>query len=404
MTDSPPCPVCTARETPVFFERHGVPVHENMVCSSPAEARGMPRGEMILRCCHACGFVFNETFEPELVYYNTSYDNTQTHSTVFNKHVDDVLRDLVVERGVRDCVVVEIGCGKGDFIRRLVEHPGSDVTGYGFDPTYEGPESDLGGRLRFERRFYDPGCERVKADVVIARHMIEHVSDPVRLLRVAHRALAGSSGARIFVETRSVAWALRNMSPWDLVYETCSYFTSESLGEALRVAGFEVRSCERRFGRQYILAEAVRSAAPVARQPAPDRMIRLTGRFGREAPGHVARWRSRLEALARSGGIAIWGAGTKGMAFANMVDPGCKRIALAVDLNPRKHGAFLPGTGHPIMPPAALREHTVRTAIVVNPNYLDEVRSQLASLDLSIDVIAVTDGDLGAQSRHEDQP
>jgi hypothetical protein len=86
----------------------------------------------------------------------------------------------------------------------------------------------LEGRLRFQQGFYDATSAKVSADVLICRHVIEHVADPCELLRTFYR-----SNIQIVVETPCLDWILRNQVFWDLFYEHCSLFTSESLARAL---------------------------------------------------------------------------------------------------------------------------------------------------------------------------
>ena len=53
----------------------------------------------------------------------------------------------------------------------------------------------------------------------------------------------------------------------------------------------------------------------------------------------------------------IWGAGSKGVAFLSMLGVG-DEVDYAVDVNPGKHGMFMPGTGHEIVSPNRLEEAT----------------------------------------------
>src|SRR5207248_5296820 len=128
-------------------------------------------------------------FDAALLRYGAQYDNTQLSSAVFKAYVQGLVRHLIDERQVRGAQIVEVGCGKGGFIRALVADPAANNTGIGFDPSYVGPELDADGRLRFERRYYDATCTDVPADVVVCRHVIEHVPEPVRLLRAIASAL-----------------------------------------------------------------------------------------------------------------------------------------------------------------------------------------------------------------------
>ncbi len=84
--------------------------------------------------------------------------------------------------------------------------------------------------------------------------------------------------------------------------------------------------------------------------------------------------------------VALWGAGAKGVTFANLVEPRQKWIDCVVDLNPQKQGRFIPGTGHPITSYKELGRRGVTTAILMDPNYRDEnlLLLQQANLDIHL--------------------
>jgi hypothetical protein len=63
-------------------------------------------------------------------------------------------------------------------------------------------------------------------------------------------------------------------------------------------------------------------------------------------------------------------------------------IDCVIDVNPRKQGCFIPGTGHPIVAPADLRDRDIRTAVLMNPNYRGENESLLHGLGLEVTLIA----------------
>jgi hypothetical protein len=89
--------------------------------------------------------------------------------------------------------------------------------------------------------------------------------------------------------------------------------------------------------------------------------------------------------------VVLWGAGSKGVTFLNMVE-GADRIDRAVDINPHKRGLYVPGSGHPVVAPSDLVGLRPATAVVLNPLYVDEVRQQLAELDLPTEVVTLPAG------------
>src|SRR5258708_30383025 len=250
------CPVCGAQAVP-FLEQEAVPVHQHLVYEERQAAVQIPRGRLTLCVCQSCEFVFNSSFDENKLHYSRQYDNTQLASTFFQSYINDLVHHLVFERHVQNARIVEVGCGKGAFLRALIAAEDAHNTGIGFDPSYVGAEIDLQGRLRFERRLYDESCSDTPADVIICRHVIEHLADPVRLLRTIRAALVNSPQARLFFETPDLEWILRRQVIWDLFYEHCSYFTRESLTTAFERAGFSVETVVPQFGGQYLWLEAV---------------------------------------------------------------------------------------------------------------------------------------------------
>ena len=380
------CPLCESRRLTRFLQRKQVPVHQNLVVGSAHAARSVTRGELDLAVCEDCGFILNRAFDLARLTYGEDYDNTQSCSAYFDAYLDGLVDDMVRRQAVCNSNIVEVGCGKGQFLRKLVSFPGANNKGYGFDPSYVGPDTDLDGRLAFRRCYYDASCIDVAADVVVCRHVIEHVPEPMALLRSLRAALGHSPGVRVFFETPCVEWILRNRVLWDFFYEHCSLFTAGSLSLAFRCAGFAVERVEHIFGGQYLWLEARLDDAALPAEQGPAETAALAKAYGEEVEALRLHWQARLLELGLDGKVALWGAGAKGATFANLVDPDCSLIDCVVDLNPNKQGAHIPGTGHPIIAPAELPLRRVKSAVLMNPNYRDENLRLLAAAGIELDL------------------
>lgn len=376
------CPICESDDVYPFLERDRVPVHQNLLADSREAALAGPTGRLSMCICRSCGFVYNASFELNRMSYDARYDNTQTCSPEFEQYVERLVSHLVDEAGVRGKTVVEVGCGKGDFIRRLVERPGSEITGIGFDPTYVGPDSRYGGKLRFERRFYDQDAASVPADVVVCRHVIEHVPEPLELLRAVRRAVSARPQALICFETPSVEWILANQVVWDFFYEHCSIFTPQSLTRAFQSAGFDVQGVSPVFGDQYMWLEARPANGAKAESHDQSALVGLAERFAEAASRLQQKWHAALDRAAASAPngrkrVGVWGAGAKGVTFANLIDPEATAVHCFIEVNPAKQGKFIPGTGHRVIGPHEIEAEGLGYILALNPNYIDEMQEYL---------------------------
>jgi hypothetical protein len=103
----------------------------------------------------------------------------------------------------------------------------------------------------------------------------------------------------------------------------------------------------------------------------------------------VRTWDERLQRRLDAGSrVVVWGAGSKAVTFLNVV-PSARGIERVVDINPRKRGAYVAGTGQPIVGPDTLREDRPDTVLVTNPAYVGEVRQALAGLGIVAELVSL---------------
>ena len=397
------CPVCESPRVEEFLRRDSVPVHQNLLLRTPDAARKLTVGQLSMMACLDCSFVFNRSFNPNLLSYGEDYDNSQNLSAAFERHLNVLVHRLVEQNGVSNCTIVEVGCGKGDFLNRLTSPVEYRNRGYGFDPAYVGADVVNGGRTQFFRTFYSEASSRISADVVISRHVIEHVPEPRKLLKSIRAAWVTSPNARVFFETPCVEWILKNQVVWDLFYEHCSLFTASSLTQLFEATGFEVNAVDHVFGGQYLWLEARIANDSLQKLPKvhdPSRIksshkIYDMGRlYGQNEEGRNQYWTQQIQRFGEAGRISLWGAGAKGVTFANLIDKDKTLIHCVVESNPKKQGKFLAGTGHPIISPKDLQKNKIRSVVVLNPNYTNEIRGALEAMGAKINLIDLmqTDG------------
>ncbi len=387
------CPVCRSAETAPLGEPVEAPVLMNRLYDTPDAARAAARGPLALARCQACGFVWNSAFRAELIAYDGDYENDQTHSGVFARHFRERAEAVVAATPAGERVdVLEIGCGQGRFIEQVAAVAGERLgSAEGFDPAWRGAEGDGPGGARIHKCYFDAataGLMQRAPNLVVSRHTIEHVPDPVGFLTAIREALGEASQARLFVETPCVDWIFERQAMQDFFYEHCSLFTAGSLALALRTAGFHAPQVSHVFGSQYLWAEAsITGEDDPAAQPASALDTDLEGAHERFA----ARWRDAVRTAAAEGPVALWGAGAKGVTFALMVDPDRQVLDHVVDINPGKQGRFFPTSALPVLSPEASAARGPKTIFVMNPNYLDEIAADLATRGQAPRLVPIND-------------
>lgn len=362
----------------VFAEVERVPVFCNVLWPTRAEALAAPRGDVRLGFCAACGMITNLAFDPELVRYSPAYENSLHFSAAFDRFARELAQRLVERYGLHGKDVVDIGCGDGEFLALLCE--GTENRGWGFDPSYRGNGRADG--VQIVREYYGAThAASAPADFVACRHVIEHLPDPSALLSIL-------PAAPVYFEMPDGAYMLRETAIWDVIYEHVSYFTPPALQGLFASAGLGTLDLGSSFGGQYLWIEASRDAAA---EPAggADALAPLVDAFRLAHREKIDTWSERLTAMLDAGErVALWGVGSKGVTFLSLVEGG-DRVELAVDLNSRKHGRHVPGTGQEIRDPSALRDAGVDVVLAMNRLYEGEIRERLRSEGVPARVVTV---------------
>jgi SAM-dependent methyltransferase len=378
------------------------------------EARSHRKGHIELNACVSCGFIFNPLFDSRLQEFSGRYEETQGFSSTFRAFHRRLATDLIDRFDLRGRRVVEIGCGKGEFLALLCEL--GDNEGLGFDPAFlpeRNPAMD-DPRARFVRELYPPPAGVIEQwgtpDFVCCKMTLEHIPDVGRFVRGLRDQPVSDSGTVFFFQVPDAARILEEAAFWDVYYEHCSYFTASSLTRLFAAAGFHVLDTWTDYGDQYLmlaalpafddgsgeesahsagtpLGAAVHGNRATGFDPAAGtederpKVAGSVGTFESRVAEQVAAWRTMIgDARGHGHPTVIWGGGSKAVAFCSAMGTS-HQPDLVVDINPYKQGTFLPGTGQEIVAPERLQGRTRSLVIVMNPVYLEEVRVALASMN-----------------------
>ena len=388
------CPACGSADPAPFYEARGVPSNSCILMDSAEEAVGYPRGDIVLGLCDACGFIANLAFDKALTEYSARYEETQGFSPTFSRWHRNLAEQLVTRHRLAGKTVVEIGCGKGEFLTLLCEL--GAAKGIGFDPAYR-PERNTGpaaDRVEVVRDFYSDRYAGIRGDFLCCKMTLEHIPAVGDFVATVRRSMDGWDDAIVFFQVPEASIILDGLGFWDVYYEHCSYFTPDSLHRLFASCGFEVLSVDTDYGDQYLMIEARPAASPDTPPTSgdADRLAstrRLVERFRASYRPAVDGWRRRLDEAARRGErTVLWGSGSKGVSFLTTVGLG-DQIAAAVDINPYRQGKYMPGTGHRIVGPDDLPALRPDRVVVMNPIYRQEIGAMLAERGLAPEILTV---------------
>jgi SAM-dependent methyltransferase len=337
--------------------------------------------------------VFSAQFDPQVINYDASYDNSLDFSAAFQNYAKSLADYLVGEHQLHGKKIVEIGCGNGAFLNLLCGL--GQNFGKGYDPSHV-RDADLVPGVSFVNDYFSPLTEEVSFDLLCCRHVLEHLDRPLDFLVDLARMSAENAGAVYYFEVPNGEFVLKGEGIWDVIYPHVSYFTERSLESLFERAGFQVLQVGKTFSSQFLFIEARRSARASNGTPqqVPERGAILHSEidaFEMQFSNAVAGWSELIERLigARKR-FAFWGVGAKGVTFLNLVS-GAGNIFSVIDSNPRKHHMFVPGTGQIISAPETLRQFQPETVLLLNPAYHQEISSLLSSLQVSASVVTHTD-------------
>lgn len=161
------------------------------------------------------------------------------------QHLDDIRQELAFLHALPGGRLLDVGCGLGFLLSALDarwERHGVEVSRYAGERAAEHARVHVG---TLERAAYP--AEHF--DCVVLHHVIEHVDDPVSLIREARRVMRPGGWLVLGTPDFDCAAARRFGPRFRLLHDPThvSLFTNESMHRFLRDHGFEIRRVEYPF-------------------------------------------------------------------------------------------------------------------------------------------------------------
>ena len=390
-TKDPICPNCTSPKMSIFYEVKNVPINSCIMFSNHEDAISFPKGDVLLGFCSKCGFISNVAFDPKKIDYSSLAPEEQSSSSTFNSFANRLANRLIETYEIRRKKILEIGCGRGDFLALLCKLGKNQ--GIGIDPSIITGKLNYSKHfdLQFIRDYFSMKYGDCVNDLIICRHTLEHIYDTVNFIGTIRESIQKQLKTVSFFEVPDVTRILKEVAFWDIYYEHCSYFTSGSLARLFRFCNFEIEYLSKDYFDQYLLIDLKPVTKKSKKILKVEENIDLTAKnvleFSANSKQKIGKWKNILSQIKKEKKKAVvWGSGSKCVGFMTTLNVH-DEIEFIVDINPLRHGKFIPGVGKQILSPESLRTYKPDIVIVMNPVYVEEIKQDLRRMELFPELI-----------------
>ena len=226
------CPICACKQSSLVHRREAQVLIHVRLGLRPRPGDFAP---LTVVACGACGHMYNRDFDTRLIdrmYGDVTPTNVPVHAAMIDRLTG--LADWIGAEHYAGKRVLEIGGGTGHFAFALARKA-SHVTVY--EPCLQMPPPELGiANVNIVASTF-PGKERVgPVDFISCRQTIEHVAEPLEMLKAMRAVLA--PGGTAYLEMPRAEYITEQVSPIDLHLQHVQYFTAANFTALAAQAGF----------------------------------------------------------------------------------------------------------------------------------------------------------------------
>lgn len=350
-----PCPACGHQLAVAFLDPFRQPLATIAWPRSEEQAKAMQQLPHSFVRCTDCGHVYNRDFCYDNVPYDEKPNLMFNRGAIWTNHLiqtADLLSGYLPDGGT----AIEIGCGEGHLLRHMAAKR-RGCRFLGFDPSGAFSTEGL-FQGRNELFLPEKHLEQYQPDLLICRHVIEHLLNPLGFLQaIQFYASRFNLRTRMYLETPCVDRAIEHGRVVDFYYEHYSHFTTSSFTKMIQRTSHEIELLTHNYNR-----EVVSGIFRVGSQHPWLEIDNQAADFRVQAQVSADVLAIQLEQmLGQKKRIAIWGGTGKAAVFINRYRLDARRFPIVVDSDPAKVDTFVPGQGQRIL----FRDHLLENQVDV---------------------------------------
>lgn len=343
------CIACGSPQIKPYYNPGPQPLAALNLPRTKEQAQRILRYPMDFHACMRCGHIFNVEFDVARVPYAEDSNLMYNSGSVWDDHLDTVVRILRDELEASGKTVIDIGAGDGLLLDKL-NRTTEEVRCIAFEPGVEAETCrERGLEVQADYFIPDRDMERYKPDILICRHVLEHLENPREFVSdIARCACQLEQWPHFFIEVPCIEKALQDGRVGDFLYEHVSNFTQRSLSKMMDSCGWKLCASRLAYNDEVIIWDGV---------PYVDGYYETPRTFDLEAIHGCLHfiWQTRKS-------VVFWGGTGKSAAFLNACD--IRSDCRVVDSDVRKAGRYVPGTGQLIEHASSLLTNPADTVVI----------------------------------------
>ena len=333
--------------------------------------------------CLRCSHIWNCQFNYKVIPYTDNPNRMFNSGGLWQEYIKKML-DRLSALLPQDPIVIDVGCGEGHFVRDLAETMQSSGRFLGFDPN---TSTESGSGIEFIPEYFkaDLDINRYKPDLIIMRHVLEHLENPADFIeQIALASATLEKPIYFFAETPCVDLALNTGRVVDFFYEHPSQFTKNSFTKLMQLGG-DIKWINTDYG-----DEVVNGLVKLSVEKKIYDQLMASKKFSRQAVNSKERVAEELRDLSSAGvRLVVWGGTGKAATFIQHYGLDSNLFPFVVDSDQGKVGSFVPGTGQKIFHASELVTNPADVIIIPTQWRASDIYKEIKSRFISYGKILI---------------